>query len=472
MRNNMRNNRIWRRRCASALGVAVAAFWMAASLPAQNQLPPGAEDSDAQPAATAPPAVPRNDVARPAAPLLDPLLAQAESAVQQNDFSAARPLLEKYLAVHAGDARALYDLGYVDEAAGRQEAAAADYGKAIAADPRQFESRLALGLLLARESKWEQARQQLVTATLLDPEPPNPAAQAQAFRALAELDRSSDPDAARDALLSALRLSPEVPSDLLLTAQIAEAKGDTQTAEQAYRRLLASPAGAGGETGAEASGGLAQLLLQEGKYADAEPLVKAALAHSPDDPALNAQLATALIGEGKRQDAVPVLEKLHRLEPQNPQVQRMLADAFVQAGQPDQADPIYEDLVKANPKDEEAYAALGRNLLLEKRYPEAEEALGNAVKLEPGDADSWSGLAFAATQTKNYQDALQALAMRAKLLPETPSTYFLWAISYDNLHRKKAAEEYYRKFLAVAAGKFPDQEWQARHRLIALDQTH
>jgi hypothetical protein len=32
--------------------------------------------------------------------------------------------------------------------------------------------------------------------------------------------------------------------------------------------------------------------------------------------------------------------------------------------------------------------------------------------------------------------------------------------------------EYYQKFLAVDAGKSPDQEWQARHRLIALDPQH
>ncbi len=76
-------------------------------------------------------------------------------------------------------------------------------------------------------------------ATLLTPEPPNPAAQAEAFRTLAELDRSSDPPAARDALVAALRLSPETPADLLLTAQIAEANDDTELAQTAYQRLLA-----------------------------------------------------------------------------------------------------------------------------------------------------------------------------------------------------------------------------------------
>ena len=64
---------------------------------------------------------------------------------------------------------------------------------------------------------------------------------------------------------------------------------------------------------------------------------------------------------------------------------------------------------------------------------------------------------------------MQALDMRAKFLPETPATYFLRATTFDNLKPIPQAVEYYQKFLAVDGGKFPDEEWQARHRLIAID---
>jgi hypothetical protein len=46
------------------------------------------------------------------------------------------------------------------------------------------------------------------------------------------------------------------------------------------------------------------------------------------------------------------------------------------------------------------------------------------------------------------------------------------ATAYDNLKQIPNAVEYYQRFLAVDDGKFPDQEWQARHRLIALDPQH
>ena len=43
-----------------------------------------------------------------------------------------------------------FNRGYCDDAEGHTEAAEGYYRKAIAADPKQFEARLALGLLLAQ----------------------------------------------------------------------------------------------------------------------------------------------------------------------------------------------------------------------------------------------------------------------------------------------------------------------------------
>jgi tetratricopeptide (TPR) repeat protein len=423
----------------------------------QNQLPPGTQMPDA-----APPAQKQASGDRQT----------AEEKIDQKDFDGARPLLEKYLVQHPADARALFDLGYVEDAGSHQAAAEADYRKAISADPKQFEARLALGLLLAQQGKFDGAREQIQQATQLTPEPPNPAAQAEAFRTLAKLDRSSDPPAARDALVAALKLSPETSADLLLTAQIAEANGDTEVAQSAYQKLLAAKPAPSATQVSAANGGLAQILIKEKKYADAEPLVRSALERDPRDPALNAQLATVLIGEGKNDEALPVLETLNQLEPDNASVGQMLADAYIQAGHPEKADAIYTRMVLADPGNEDILAAQGQNLLREQRYPDAQEVFERAAKLKPDDGDAWGGLAFAATRNKQYQTALKALSMRAKYLPETPITYFLWATTYDNLHVSKQAQDYYRRFLASSDGKFPDQEWQARHRLVALGGTH
>jgi tetratricopeptide (TPR) repeat protein len=422
---------------------------------AQTQLPPGTQAPDTQ---------------RKSAVAGGSDREAAEGKMEQQDFAGARPLLETYLRQNPADARALFDLGYVEDAGGNESAAAVDYRKAIAANPKQFEARLALGLLLAHQAKFDQAREQLQQATQLTPDPPNPATQAEAFRTLAKLDRASDPPAARDALVQALKLSPETPGDLLLTAQIAEANGDAAVAQTAYERVLAAHAAP--EVAAAANGGLAELLIKQKKYAEAEPLLKSELARDPRDPAANAQLATVLLGQQKNDEALPVLETLRQLEPGNGSVDQMLADAYSQAGQPAKADPLYARLAAAHPGDEDVLAGQGENFLREKLYPQAQAVLERAVKLKPDDGDAWSGLAFASSQNKQYAVTLNALSMRAKLLGETPVSYFLWATSYDNLHLSKQAQEYYTKFLAAADGKYPDQEWQAKHRLVALGGSH
>ena len=440
-------------------------FWLLATLSlaapvlGQTPLPPGTQVPDSPVAST-----------RQAASGSD--RDAAESKMEQQDYPAARPLIEKYLRQHPADARALFDLGYVEDAGGQDAAAAENYRKAIAANPKQFEARLALGLLLAHQSKMGEAREQVRQATLLTPEPPNPATQAEAFRTLARLDRATDPAAARDALVSALRLSPETPADLLLTAQIAEANGDDELAQTAYQRVLAGHPAPSPEIASAANGGLAQLLIKQKKFDQAEPLLKSALARDPRDPAITAQLATALLGQQKTEEALPVLETLRQLEPGNATVDQMLADAYSQAGQPEKADPLYARLALAHPGNEDVLAGQGENYLREKLYPQAQAVLQRAVKLKPDDGDAWSGLAFAASENKQYQLTLDALSMRAKLLGESPVSYFLWATAYDNLHLSKQAREYYNKFLAAADGKYPDQEWQAKHRLVALGGSH
>src|SRR5208283_5475954 len=145
----------------------------------------------------------------------------------------------------------------------------------------------------------------LMTATELDAGEAGPALNARGWRALARIDRASDPAAASNDLLEALKLSPETPQDTLLAAELAELAGQNDAAETAYRRVLAKD-----PHSVPANAGLAHLLIVRKQYPDAETLLRGALTSAPDDPTLNAQLATVLVAEDKA-EAVPLLQKLH-----------------------------------------------------------------------------------------------------------------------------------------------------------------
>jgi tetratricopeptide (TPR) repeat protein len=105
----------------------------------------------------------------------------------------------------------------------------------------------------------------------------------------------------------------------------------------------------------------------------------------------------------------------------------------------------------------------------QKKFPEAEKELIKAAELKPGSGEIYGELAVAANENKNYPLAIKAADLRAKYLPENPMSYFLRATAYDHLRDAQDAAKYYHQFLEVAGGKYPDQEWQAKHRLIAIE---
>jgi predicted Zn-dependent protease len=390
-------------------------------------------------------------------------VASAEADLAKSEWKAAQAKLEPWLAAHPADSRALFDMGYAADAQNRIDDAEGFYRRAVEADPQSFLAHLSLGLLLARQNKLSDARSELAAATSLDPGDAGPAVKARAWRALAQIDRNSDATEASNDLLEALKLSPETPDDTLLAANLADQAGEYAAAETAYRRVLAK-----NPKSALANAGLAHLLIVRKLYPEAEALVRAALEQTPDDPALTAQLAAVLAAQDKA-EALPLIQKLHDAHPSDPDITRMLAELLAEAGDPAGSDLLYVGLLAASPNDPSLLIDHGQNLTRQLKFVPAFAAFDKATRLDPANADGWSGLAFAASRTNQPSITLHALTMRSKYLPEVPSTYFLWATAYDTLHQKAAAASYYHHFLDSSAGKFPDQEWQARQRIKLLE---
>jgi tetratricopeptide (TPR) repeat protein len=390
-------------------------------------------------------------------------VAAAEASIVKSDWKTAATQLDAWLTGHPADPRALFDAGYVADNLDRLEDAIAFYRRAIDANPNSFEAHLSLGLLLARQNNLEDARPELVDASRLNPGDAGPVAKAQAWRALARIDSKSDPTAASAELIEALKITPESESDTLLSAHIAENAAEPEIAERAYRRVLAID-----PTSKAATSDFVHLLIVRQKYPEAETLLRDALKKSPDDPALTAQLATVLVGEDK-DEALPLIQKLHDQHPSDDSITRILARILADAGDSSGSDHLYLALLKTSPNDPVLLVAHGQNLIRQLQFAPAFAVFDKATQLDPASGDAWSGLAFAASRTNQPAVTVHALTMRSKYLPELPSTYFLWATAYDNLHQKEQAATYYHHFLDASAGKFPDQEWQARQRLKLLE---
>ncbi len=433
---------------------------------AHAQLPAGTSDASSS-----------SSQPRPQARQEDPARTEAADALNRGDFPLALKLLTALAQKYPGDARVLFDLASAQDALSDTDPAQtapaeATYRRAIAADPTYFEPHLALGLLLARNNRPADARAELQAATTLNTAAgaEDPALKARAFRALAHLDRTSNPAEARDALLSALKLSPETPDDILLSADLAEQAQDTAAAEAALRRLLSRA-----PNDPAASAALARLLIAHNRSTEAEPWLSAALAAHPDDPGLTAQLATLYVHQNQPEQATALLQKLHAGDPQNPAVTRLYARLLSQSGQYESSEPLFAALSTQAPADPTLLDDRADALIHLKRYAEAQQILDRATA-QPSAfsnredlAAAASHLAFAASQNNDPNTTLRALQLRATILPQSPSSLFLAATAHDKLHHVRQASDLYKQFLSVANSKFPDEEWEARHRLIALD---
>ncbi len=389
------------------------------------------------------------------------LLDQAEAAIESQDYTKAQSLATKALEANAKDVRGLYDLGFAEQALGHTDLADTNYRKALDVQPQLPQVQLALGRLSLSQNKPDEARKQFLAVT--QESAAGGTLQGEAWRALATMDLASDVPSARDELLHALQVSPTTPEDTLLTGRLAELSNDPQTAEQAYRNLLTAK-----KLVPEASAALGRLLIKQNRYEDAVTVLQAALETAPGNPVLEAQLGTALANSGKGPEALVVLEKAYKAEPDNVALGKLLADVANQNGNPAEASEIYAGLLTKDPQNADILASYGASLIRQERYAAALVPLEAAVKIKPDMGDAWASLAFAASRTGQYQAVLDDLTQRKKYLPENASTYFLWGLAYDKLRRYKEALEYYQLFLAAAGGKFPDQEFQVRHRVVVL----
>jgi Flp pilus assembly protein TadD len=390
-------------------------------------------------------------------------LAAAEAAIEKQDFAAAEPLLNKAVAADPANYVAWFDLGFVYNALGRSDEAIAAYRKSVAAKPDVFESNLNLGLMLVKSSQSD-AEKYLRAAATLTPTSHVEEGRARAWMSLAHVLEASKPEDAAAAYREVAKLEPNNPEPHVLAGALLEKQNQFAEAEEEYKQAVGID-----PSSSDAYVGMANIYMHGGRFLEAEEILRKLVTLRPNDAGAHMQLGRVLAASGKNDDAIAELNAALKLAPDDISVKRDLADVYTQAGKYDVAETQYRALLASAPKDAEIHASLGKALLKQRKYPQAEKELFEAVQLKPDYAAVYGDLANAADQNKNYVLAIRALDVRAKLLPEPPLSFFMRATAYDHLRDYKQAALNYHHFLEASTGQNPDQEWQARHRLIAIE---
>lgn len=396
-------------------------------------------------------------------PSQPPELTEAEAAIEKKDYATAEPLLKRVVAAQPENYQAWFDLGFVYNALGRLDDSIAAYRESVKAKPDVFESNLNLGLMLARNHQ-AGADNYLRAATRLKPTAHVDQGRATAWLALAHVLEANDPGAAIEAYHQAASLQPQDPEPHLSAGALLEKQNQFADAEEQYKQALAVD-----PSSPDALVGLANVYMRGQRLPEAEEYLRKVVAQRPHEALPYIQLGRVLAAAQKYDDAIHELEAGLKLAPGDGSARRDLADVYLAADRPADAEPLYRALLPAQANDPELHHSLAQALLKQKKVPEAVREFLAALKLKPDWGAAYGDLAVAANENEDYPLAIKALDMRAKFLPEIPVGYFLRATAYDHLRDYPQAAANYHLFLQVANGKYPDQEWQARHRLITIE---
>jgi len=401
----------------------------------------------------------REAVVDPAQALVD----QAESAIEKKDYPAAEKSLQEATSKDPKNFRAWYDLGFLYNATDRPSEAIEAYRKSVEANSQVFESNLNLGLLLERKAD-PQAAKYLAAAITLKPASHPEKSLSQAYLSLGHVLEKTSPEEALTSYRKASELQPSDAEPHLEAAILLEQQRNLTAASQEFQKALDLDA-----NNRDALAGLVNTYSRSGQLPQAEALLRRMTTSEPQNATLHIQLGRVLAAQKKNDDAIAELTKGLDLAPGDAAANRELIQLLLDEKKYPEAIVRFKPAIQANPSDPDLHYLLGTAYLRNKNFPEAQAELLQAVKLKSDFGRAYNDLAFAASENKNFKLCAMALDVRAKYLPETPFTYFLRATALDHLHDWPDAITNYEKFLSVAEGKYPDQEWQAKHRLIAID---
>ena len=304
--------------------------------------------------------------------------------------------------------------------AGQDGDAAAEYQKVLELHPGVYEAQVNLANSLFRLNRFTDADAAYRAALQLKPDAA--AAESGLGRTLAREDNFTD---AEPHYRKAAVLDPSYKDFLLELASLYEDRHHSAEAMAILREFPANPT---------AQEHLGALLLESGKSAEAIGPLEFAVAQSPT-PA-------------------------NRLE---------LAQAYSKEKQLAKAEVLAAAVLANSPDDDEVRMFYGRLLRDERKFPEAAAQFQTAATREPQMVAAWNELAGVLLMTDQYQPALTAYDHVRALGAETPSNLFFRATALDHLHRAKEALENYNGFLAGSKGAFPNQEFQARQRVLILE---
>lgn len=407
------------------------------------------------------------------------LFERGQSAHARGDTDKALELYEQALKLRPEFPEAEFQKGNALVSLGRIDEAEIAFRRAIQQKKNWALPYSALGALLMRRQKDQEAAVALRQALTIDPQ------DNVALGLLAEVQLKSG--ATKEALVLAQRATqnPDAPTGAWVTLAMAErANGNKEAARKTLDRILKDE-----PKNLAALLERSDLFLDEKAYELAITDLKDAVALRPDDKSLLSRLAFAYQQAGKSEEAATIAKSAGlevRQDPSDNKIRVIGTPQEIEAANSEDrlaARKAIESLIEKNPRNAMLLARLGASYRLDdptrslelyrraavleptevnyavgyaaalvqaRRFEEAAAILRKVIQQEPQNYAAHANLATSLYEAKRYADAISEFEWVLSTKPDVVVAHYFIATSYDYLGEYPLALASYQKFLASA----------------------
>ncbi len=379
--------------------------------------------------------------------------AEGLKALDAKQYDQAAQLFSQAVEADPNDYTAHFHLGLAYSLLGKDAEAIPEYQKTLALKPGLYQAELNLGILLVREKRAKEAVPLLDAAAQAKPKEFRPQ-----WHLAEALLASGDAAQAEAHYRTAAEMDPKSAAAELGLGRAQAQQGRLEEAAGHFRKAA--------QLDANFNHALLELAaLYEQNHQPAEAI--AIYRQFPGDAAAEGRMGTLLLESQQYTDAIPYLEKAVARDPTTSN-RLALATAYQMNKEPQKGLAQLDQAVASAPENFDLHMRYGRQLRDARQFIPAANQFAAAAKLAPDSREVWNELAAVLNSAEQYPQALAALDRVHALGNEIPGDYFLRAIILDRLHDYRPALEAYEKFLSTSGGQNPDQEFQARHRMITI----
>ena len=210
---------------------------------------------------------------------------------------------------------------------------------------------------------------------------------------------------------------------------------------------------------------LARIYRLQNDHDKAEQVLRALLAHEPENENAVEQLTQLLLDEGKSQEAIAILKDILDRAP-TPRLWDLYGDAYTQIHDTASAEQAYRKAVEAQPGEINHRRGLAQALLNEEKYSEALDQYKRLAEMDSEDPNNYLRQAEIYRQLKQYDKAEQSVLLAKQRAPGNLEVIYYESSIYQAQGRFDDAIRVLSD--AVAAVKAQSEFTPSRRRTLAI----